>query len=147
MVGLYCIVCDEADISKQKPRKINLYKKADWEGLCNHMSNFRDSFINVSNSDPKENEHALLCGGTPSKAEQFFCPRISYNASLIAAYCSKISSKRSFNFRMTNKKGRKHKRGDRGSTEEHSSSSKRANMADNVELSSPDLPAEKATLC
>lgn len=29
-----------------------LCKKADWDGLCNHMANFCDSSIEVSNCDP-----------------------------------------------------------------------------------------------
>ena len=50
------IVDIENDISpityKQKPRKMYLYKKVDWDGLCNRMANFCDSFIEVSNCDP-----------------------------------------------------------------------------------------------
>lgn len=46
------IVYIETDISpityKQKPRKIYLYKRADWDGLCNHMANFCDSFVELS---------------------------------------------------------------------------------------------------
>lgn len=50
------IVYIETDIRpvtyKQKPPKMYLCKKADWDGLCNHMANFCDSFIEVSNCDP-----------------------------------------------------------------------------------------------
>ena len=45
----------EADISpitfNQKPRKLHLYKRADWDGLHAHMAKFCDTVIQSSNND------------------------------------------------------------------------------------------------
>lgn len=50
------IVYVEADIypivHKQKPRKLLLYNKADWEGLHHHMTKFSESFTNMCTVDP-----------------------------------------------------------------------------------------------
>ena len=57
------IVYVEADISpiiyKEKPRKIHMYKRADWEGLRDHMSKFCNTFITLNattNDDASTNQ-------------------------------------------------------------------------------------------
>ena len=57
----------EADISpitfNQKPRKLHLYKRADWDGLYAHMAKFCDTVIQSSNNDQNISANQLwnLC--------------------------------------------------------------------------------------
>ena len=57
----------EVDISpitfNQKPRKLHLYKRADWDGLYAHMAKFCDTVIQSSNNDQNISANQLwnLC--------------------------------------------------------------------------------------
>ena len=63
----------EADISpiiqKKKPRKIHIYKKADWEGLHGHMAKFSDSFVLEHNSLTQTSQQ--IKRGMPSTETEF----------------------------------------------------------------------------